>query len=88
MVHSKIKTKSMFIEASGRFRLPIVRLEEGWGYCNKWIDVVGVSVDRKILYVVHANQVRNRMSEVVSKISGLCRKNGRMDKRKIRGIGE
>lgn len=51
--------------------------------CDEWIDVLGVRVDRKTLYVEHNKRVRGRMAEVVSKISGLCCNKGGMDKKKV-----
>lgn len=45
-------------------------------------------MDRKRLYVEHAKGVRDRMAEVVSRITCLCRNKGKMDKGKVTAIME
>lgn len=72
----------MFIKASGRMRPPIVRFGRKHVCCDEWIDVLRVRLNRK------TRQVGDRMSEVVSKIAGLCLNKGRMDKEKVRAIME
>lgn len=73
------------METTGRLD-PVVRLDGKRMSCDEWIEVLEVRLDRKRLYVEHVKRVRDRMSEVVKKITGFCRNKGRMGKDKIRAI--
>lgn len=84
IVYNEAKTKAMFVEASGRIRHPLVRLGKNRVCIDERIDVSEVRMDRK----KHAKRVRDRMSEVVSKLTRLCRNKGSMNKGKVRAIME
>jgi len=88
MKYNECKTRVMFIENYGRIRPPVVRLGDERVECSECIDLLRIRLDRKGMFIEHAKYVRERMAEVASKLTGLCRNKCRMDKEKVRAIAE
>jgi len=84
MRYNKAKTKAVFMKLGCRIRPPIVRMGDERIHCEEWVDLLGVRLDRKRLFVEYAKGVRARVSEMANKLTGLYRNKEKVDKKKVR----
>jgi len=54
MKYNECKTRAMFVENYGRIRPPVVRLGEERVECSEWIDLLGIRVGRKGMFIEHS----------------------------------